>query len=100
MRKSPPVDETKKNNVLNNINREKMGFFGSESQTIQINQAANGSAATADVNVSLPLWEVVIICVVVMMVFLILRKVCRHYVRKGIEKQMEKIKSNDALELV
>jgi hypothetical protein len=40
--------------------KTKMGFFGADTQTVAVNQAANGTA-TADITTKLPIWEIIVI---------------------------------------
>ncbi len=62
-----------------------MGFFGSDTQTVAITQSASGQA-TAEVEVKMPLWEILLIAVTVsVIVFVVLT-----WLKKCIEKKVAK----------
>jgi hypothetical protein len=67
MKKIPPIDEKRKPN---------MGLFDKNTQTIAITQAAGGQSATAEVVTPVPLWEIIIICVTLIVVLEFLKKMC------------------------
>jgi hypothetical protein len=64
---------------------KRMGIFGANTQTIAISQAANGKS-TADVEINVPVWEVILIAFIVSTIVYFL---C-NCITSGAKKQFEK----------
>lgn len=67
----------------------KMGFFGSDVQTVAVNQAADGKA-TADISVNAPLWEVILIGTLVSIIIYVMCTCGSKLLRKKVEKTIQK----------
>jgi hypothetical protein len=96
MKKYPPPKPVNKNFHLPAYKRlpRIMGIFGSDTQTIAISQAANGKA-TADVNINIPVWEVVLIATIVSMIVHIMCNCFTRGMKKQFEKNVQKYQVNN-----
>jgi hypothetical protein len=63
-----------------NLNRMG-GWFGSSSTNAVVSSAANGKAE-AKVKIPVPIWEIVLICVIVVIGFYVAKRACEHYTNK------------------
>jgi hypothetical protein len=67
----------------------KMGLFGSDIQTVSVNQGANGKT-TADVKVQIPLWEMVFIMIIVAILVNVCCACARNYARKHMNSVVDR----------
>jgi hypothetical protein len=83
MRKYEPRNEfeVKKNIKL----LQKMGLFGSETQNVVVSQATNGKT-TASVEVAVPLWEIIILAVIISMIISVCCACCKNFAKKSLDK--------------
>jgi hypothetical protein len=95
MRKVPPVNELLKSNKL-----KVMGIFGPNTQTVAITQAANGGKATAEISANVPLWEIIIICGVMIVMFDVVKRMLRRSAVNFFDKQVQRARTVEALNVV
>jgi hypothetical protein len=81
------INLTKKD--LDNSVLIKMGLFGSDIQTVSVNQAADGKATT-DVSVSVPLWEVAVVAMLMSIIIYICCACSKKFAKKQFEKAVQK----------
>jgi hypothetical protein len=94
MKKWPPSDSERHEN-----NRDMGGWFGSSSTNVVVSNAANGKAE-AKVDIPVPLWEIVIVCILVVLGFHFAKRVCIHYTSKYCDQRIQRAKTLEQLENV
>jgi hypothetical protein len=94
MKGYPPSEEYKVDSVED---LKTMGIFGKDVQQITVNQAANGSSATAEVEVKIPLWEVVLVCTLTAIVVFALYRACQKGLKSVVAQQIQRARTMEAL---
>jgi hypothetical protein len=99
MKKSAPIAETVKalNRKLEFVKKPKMGnIFGKDVQNILISQAASGGQATAEIQVPVPIWEIIIIAIIVSIIVHFVSNCVTRQAKKSFEKKIQKINIQNA----
>jgi hypothetical protein len=85
----------KKINRYENL-KFKMGLFESKTQTISVNQAANGGS-TADVKIQYPLWEIVLLIIIISIAVNLICMWIKSKVRKCFETKVIQVTTANQL---
>jgi hypothetical protein len=91
---NPPTDSEIPRNT-NNMG----GWFGSSSTNVVVSNAANGKAE-AKVDIPVPLWEIVVICIVVVLGVYIAKKMCKHYANQYCDERIQRARTLERLDNV
>jgi hypothetical protein len=62
-----------------------MGLFGTDTQNIAI--STNAGKSSAEIQLPIPFWEIVIIAVIVMLIILISKNMFKNYFEKQVSRQ-------------
>ena len=92
MKKWPPIELE----IIRNTS-SMGGWFGSSSTNVVVSNAANGKAE-AKIDIPIPLWEIVVICIIVVLSFHIAKKLCRHYTNKHFDQRIQRAKTLERLD--
>jgi hypothetical protein len=73
------------------------GWFGSSSTNVVVSNAANGKAE-AKVEIPVPIWEIVLICAIVVCGFYVAKRACGHYINKYTDTRINSARTMERLE--
>jgi len=74
-----------------------MGLFGTQTQTVAITQAANGGKSIAEIEHPIPLWEIVIICVITIVMLYIMKRLCQRSAENFLTQHIQRARTLEGL---